>query len=191
MTHFCDSFQSRTKHIGQWKFQPCTGFRSCTCKAHYKQRFISSSCHCSPTKQLCILLTSTLGTIESLLKKCSNWAFENSGINYFWSVKIGSRYLINCMLIIGAFDFSTLYTTLPHSLIQKNSHTSLNGHLKKSECEYIYSNSFRSFFNSNKHKNYVNWTYFDTITALEFLLDIIFVSLTYSSFPFSILLHTI
>ena len=36
-----------------------------------------------------------------------------------------------------------------------------------------------SFFSSNKQKNYmyVNWTCFDTITALEILLDYVFVGL--------------
>ena len=74
------------------------------------------------------------------------------------------------------FDFSTLYTTLPHILIKKKFTSLINWAFKKSECEYICSNSFRSFFSSNKQKNYVNWTCFDTIIyALEFLLDNIFV----------------
>ena len=30
---------------------------------------------------------------------------------------------------------------------------------------------FSVIFSSNKQKNYVDWTCFDTITALEFLLD--------------------
>ena len=45
----------------------------------------------------------------------------------------------------------------------------------KSGCEYICSNSFRSFFSNEKHKNYINWTSFDILTALDFLLDKFFV----------------
>ena len=47
---------------------------------------IKNGLHCSTTK-LSILLTSTLGTIKNLIINCSNKAFENSGITYFWSVK--------------------------------------------------------------------------------------------------------
>ena len=36
-------------------------------------------------------------------------------------------------------------------------------------------NSFRSFLVAINKKNYVNWTCFDTKSALEFLLDNIFV----------------
>ena len=64
---------------------------------------------------------------------------------------------------------------MPHILIKKKFTSLINWAFKKSECEYICSNSFRSFFSSNKQKNYVNWTCFDTIYALEFLLDNIFV----------------
>ena len=128
-----------------------------------------------------ILLTSTLGTIKNLIINCSNKAFENSGINYFWSVKNSLEVLDKLHAYIGdfesvqSFDFSTLYTTLPHILIKKKFTHLIKWAFKKSECEYIRSNSFRSFFSSNKQKNYVNWTCFDTIYALEFLLDNIFV----------------
>ena len=39
--------------------------------------------------------------------------------------------------------------------------------------EYICSNSLKSFLRTKKkkHKNYVNWTSFNMLTALEFLLD--------------------
>ena len=93
-------------------------------KTPYKYRFISSSSHCSTTK-LSILLTSTLGTIKNLIINCSNKAFENSGINYFWSVKNSLEVLDKLHAYIGdfesvqSFDFSTLYTTLPHILIKK------------------------------------------------------------------------
>ena len=79
--------------------------------------------------KLSILLTSTLGTIKNLIINCSNKAFENSEINYFWSVKNSLEVLDKLHAYIGdfesvqSFDFSTLYTTLPHILIKKNSHT--------------------------------------------------------------------
>ena len=116
----------------------------------YTYRFISSSSHCSTTK-FSILLTSTLGTIKNLIINCSNKAFENSGINYFWSVKNSLEVLDKLHAYIGgfesvqSFDFSTLYTTLPHILIKKQFTHLIKWVFKKSECEYICSNSFRSF----------------------------------------------
>ena len=47
---------------------------------------------------------------------------------------------------------------------------------KKSEFEYICSNSFHTYFNTSntKQKNHVNWTCVEMIAALDFLLDNIF-----------------
>ena len=138
-------------------------------KTPYKYRFISSSSHCSTTKlshcsttKLSILLTSTLGTIKNLIINCSNKAFENSGINSFWSVKNSLEVLDKLHAYIGdfesvqSFDFFTVYTTLPHNLIKKKITHLIKWAFKKSECEYICSNSFRFNFGSNKQKNYVN-----------------------------------
>ena len=76
---------------------------------------------------------------------------------------------------LQSFDFSTLYTTLPHDLIKKKFTYLIQWAFKKSDCQYICSNSFKTFFSDTQQKNYVNWTSFDMITALEFLLDNIFV----------------
>ena len=149
-------------------------------KNPYKFRFISSSSNCSTTK-LSILLTSALTTIKSLVINFCNKVYENSGINYFWSVKNSLEVLDKLHAYVGpfesfqSFDFSTLYTTLPHNLIKMKFNYLIKWAFKKSGCEYICCNSFRSFFCGTKQKNYVNWTCFDFITALEFLLDNIFV----------------
>ena len=119
-------------------------------KTPYKYRFISSSSHCSNTK-LSIILTSTLGTIKNLIINFSNKAFENSEINYFWSVKNSLEVLDKLHAYIGdfesvqSFDFSTLYTTLSHILFQKKFTHLIKWAFKKSECEYICFNCFRSF----------------------------------------------
>ena len=149
-------------------------------KTPYKSRFISSSSHCSTTK-LSIILTNTLTAIKDLVINFCNKAFDNSGINYFWSVKNSLEVLDKLQAHVGpfeslqSFDFSTLYTTLPHDLIKKKFTYLIQWAFKKSDCQYICSNSFKTFFSDTQQKNYVNWTSFDMITALEFLLDNIFV----------------
>ena len=93
-------------------------------KTPYKYRLISSSSHCFSTK-LSILLISSLGTIKHLIINCSKKAFENSGINYFWSVQNSLEVFEKLHAYIGdfesvqTFDFSTLYTTLPYIGIKK------------------------------------------------------------------------
>ena len=55
-------------------------------KKTFKIRFISASSKCSTTN-LSVLLTTSLTTIKELVINFCNKAYENNGINYFWSVK--------------------------------------------------------------------------------------------------------
>ena len=51
-------------------------------------------------------------------------AFINSNVNYFWSIKNSSEVIEKLRLRnfqgsqVSSFDFSTLYTSLPHDLIK-------------------------------------------------------------------------
>ena len=91
-------------------------------KNPYKARFIANSSACTTT-QLSKLLTSCLNKIKEHVKRYCDKAYENSGINLFWSIKNSSDVLIKLennkhqAFTISPYDFSTLYTTLPHDLI--------------------------------------------------------------------------
>ena len=56
--------------------------------------------------------------------KYSETAFSNSNVNYFWSIKNSSEVIEKLRLRnfqgskVSSFDFSTLYTSLPHDLIK-------------------------------------------------------------------------
>ena len=56
--------------------------------------------------------------------KCNETAFSNSKVNYFWSIKNSSEVIEKLRLRnfrgsqVSSFDFSTLYTALPHDLIK-------------------------------------------------------------------------
>ena len=93
-------------------------------KRPYKSRFIANSSACTTT-ELSALLTSRLTAIKNHVIKYSKTVYERNGENLFWSVK-NSGEILNKLKSRGflasglsTYDFSTLYTTLPHNLIKE------------------------------------------------------------------------
>ncbi len=92
-------------------------------KSPYKARFIANSKSCTTTK-LSKLLTTCLTAIKDHLKRYFDKVYENNGINYFWSIKNSNEVLDKFEAkhhqasSVSSYDFSTLYTTLPHNLIK-------------------------------------------------------------------------
>ena len=92
-------------------------------KNPYKSRFISNSSHCYTTI-LSKHITSALTAVKYHVIKYSETAFSNSNVNYFWSIKNSSEVIEKLRLRnfqgsqVSSFDFSTLYTSLPHDLIK-------------------------------------------------------------------------
>ena len=90
----------------------------------YKSRFIANSSACTTT-ELSILLTSCLIAIKNLFIKYCTTVYERNGKQLFWSIKNSGELLDKLksrgFLASGmsTYDFSTLYTTLPHNLIKK------------------------------------------------------------------------
>ena len=94
-------------------------------KKLYKARFIANSSSCTTT-ELSELLASCLTTIKKHVIKYCEKVYERSGKNLFWSIK-NSCEVLNKLKSRGfrasslsTYDFSTLYTTLPHNLIKDN-----------------------------------------------------------------------
>ena len=92
-------------------------------KRPYKACFIANSSSCT-TKSLSKVLTSCLTAIKNHWIKYCEKTYEREGINYFWSIK-NSTEILNKLKAkgfqastISTYDFSTLYTTLPHNLIR-------------------------------------------------------------------------
>ena len=92
-------------------------------KRPYKSRFIANSSACTTT-ELSILLTSCLTAIKNHVIKYCTTVYERNGKNLFWSIKNSGKilnklksrgFLASCL---STYDFSTLYTTLPHNLIK-------------------------------------------------------------------------
>ena len=92
-------------------------------KKPYKSRFIANSSSCTTT-ELSKLLTYCLTTIKNHVIKYCEKVYERSRKNLFWSIK-NSCAVLNKLKSRGfrasslsTYDFSTLYTTLPHNLIK-------------------------------------------------------------------------
>ena len=92
-------------------------------KPPYKSRFIANSSACTTT-ELSILLTFCLTAIKTHVIKYCTTVYERNGNNLFWSIK-NSGEILNKLKSRGflayglsTYDFSTLYTTLPHNLIK-------------------------------------------------------------------------
>ena len=92
-------------------------------KNPYKARFIASSSSCTTT-ELSKLLTSCLTKIKQHVQFYCNKTYETSGKNLFWSIKNSTEVLDRLQInrfsasTISTYDFSTLYTTLPHGKIK-------------------------------------------------------------------------
>ena len=93
-------------------------------KRPYKSRFSANSSACTTT-ELSILLTSCLTAIKNHVIKYCTTVYERNGKNLFWSIK-NSGEILNKLKSRGflasglsTYDFSTLYTTLPHNLIKE------------------------------------------------------------------------
>ena len=93
-------------------------------KRPYKARFIANSSSCTTT-ELSKLLTSCLTAIKAKVIKYCETAYERSGKNMFWPIKNSGEVLSKLKDIgyqvtrLSTYDFSTLYTTLPHNLIEE------------------------------------------------------------------------
>ena len=93
-------------------------------KTPYKARFIANSSSCTTT-ELSKLLTSCLTAVKNHVIRYCEKVYERSGKILFWSIK-NSGEVLNKLKSRGfratslsTYDFSTLYTTLPHNLIKE------------------------------------------------------------------------
>jgi len=95
-------------------------------KFPYKERYIAGSAKCS-TKSLSKLLTTVLSTVKDGVQTymyCDT-AYSRNGINQMWILKNSkdrveslSSQSFSVITSIKTFEFSTLYTSIPHPKLQ-------------------------------------------------------------------------
>ena len=128
-------------------------------KKTYKARFIANSSSCTTT-ELSKLLTSCLTAIKAKVIKYCETVYERSGKNMFWSIKNSGEVLSKLRdigyqatrLSLSTYDFSTLYTTLPHNLIKEKLLDLIERTFYKKEGNlYLACNEKKAFFTSADH----------------------------------------
>ena len=88
-------------------------------KQPYGTRFIAASNKCS-TKPLSKLLTTCLSMVSRHFKQYCNGIYCKTGVNCFWIIDNSQQVLsalskINYFYTAKHLDFSTLYTSIPHT----------------------------------------------------------------------------
>ena len=149
-------------------------------KRPYKSRFISNSSHCSTTI-LSKHITSALTTVKDHVIKYSETAFSNSNVNYFWSIKNSSEVIEKLRLRnfrgsqVSSFDFSTLYTSLPHDLIKAKVLSLVNWCFNRESKTYLCTSAKAGFFSNKKYDSYKCWSCAELCEAFTFLMENIYV----------------
>ena len=119
-------------------------------KRPYKARFIANSSSCTTT-ELSKLLTSCLTAVKNHVIRYCEKVHGRSGKNLFWSIK-NSGEVLNKLKSSGfratslsTYDFSTLYTTLPHNLIKEKLINLIEWTYKRDGSPYIACNERQAF----------------------------------------------
>ena len=148
----------------------------------YKSRFISNSSYCSTTI-LSKHITTALTAVKNHVIKYGvrETAFSNSNVNYFWSIKNSSEVIEKLRLRnfqgsqVSSFDFSTLYTSLPHDLIKAKVLSLVKWCFNRESKTYLCTSVKAEFFSNKKHDTYTCWTCTELCEAFTFLMENIYV----------------
>ena len=117
---------------------------------------------------------------KHVIKYCEK-VYERSGKNHFWSIKNSCEVLNKeksrgfRASSLSTYDFSTLYTTLPHNLIKDKLVVLIEITFQRECSLYIACNDKNAFFTSDSVRNYNFWSCQKVCEALTFLLDNIYI----------------
>ena len=149
-------------------------------KQPYKARFIANSSSCTTTN-ISKLLTSCLTAIKLHVKRYCDKVYENTGKHLFWSIKNSGDILDKLKVknykvsSVSTYDFSTLYTTLPHNLITDKLTALIQKTFARENVTFLACNYERAFFTTSVVKGYTMWTCDEVCKSLSFLLNNIYV----------------
>ena len=149
-------------------------------KQPYKSRFIANSSSCTTT-ELSNLLPSCLTKIKNHVIIYCTTVYKRNGKNiflvYYNSCEILDILKSRGFLASGlsTYDFSTLYTTLPHNLLKEKLTELIEQMFKREGSLYLACNDKNAFFNSEQFKRYKLWSCQNMCDALHYLLVNIFI----------------
>ena len=105
------------------------------------------------------MLTSCLTAVKKHVIKYCEKVYERSGKNLFWSIKNSGEILDKLKArdfnatSLSTYDFSTLYTTLPHNLIKDKLIDLIERTFQREGSPYLACSDRNAFFTSEKLKN--------------------------------------
>ena len=149
-------------------------------KRPYKARFIANSSSCTTT-ELSKLLASCLTAVKNHVIIYCEKVYERSGKSLYWSIKNSGKVLNKLKsrgfraTSLSTYDFSTLYTTLPHNLIKEKLINLIEWPFKREGSPYIAYNEIQAFFTSEDTKRYKLWSCQNVYEALKYFLDNIYI----------------
>ena len=113
-------------------------------KSPNKHRFIAGSSKCT-TKDLSCLLTKVLSTIKDGLVRYCNTKTSRNGVNNMWILKNSTSLLssldqldVGTATSVQTFDFSTLYTSIPHDHLKSRISNLADNALRKKDGSVRY-----------------------------------------------------
>ena len=140
-----------------------------------------ANCSACTTTELSILLTSCLTAIKKYVIKYCTTVYERNGKKLFRSIK-NSGEILNKLKSRGflasglsTYDFSTLYTTLPHNLIKEKLTELIEQTFNREGSLYLACNFKKACFTSEQHKRYKLWSCQKMCDALHYFFDNIFI----------------
>ena len=155
-------------------------------KSANKHWFIAGSSKCT-TKDLSCLLIKVLSTIKDGLVRNCNTKISHNGVNNMWILKNSTSLLssldqldVCTAMSIQTFDFSTLYTSIPHDLLKSRISNLVHNAFRKKDGSVRYSHikvtRAQGYFIHDINGGGNNMYTADNICKMiEFLIDNIFV----------------
>ena len=148
--------------------------------------FISGSSKCT-TKDLSCPLTKVLSTINDGLVRYCNTKTSRNGVNNMWILKNSTSLLssldqldVRTATSVQTFDFSTLYTSIPHDLLNSRISNLVHNAFRKKDGSVRYTHikvtRAKGYFTHDINGGGDNMYTADNICKMiEFLIDNIFV----------------
>ena len=147
-------------------------------KTPYKARFIAGSSSCTTTK-ISKLITECLKLVKSHCTSYCKTILERTGVNCMWIINnsldvIHTLQEKQLMLNqVSTWDFSTLYTSLPHVKLKHQLHELLERVSNTRGKSFIATNNFHTFWaNNRKSTKYTYLSCRELCLAIDFLLTI-------------------
>ena len=150
-------------------------------KSPVKHRFIAGSSKCT-TKELSSLLTKILTVMKTGLGKYCSIKISHTGVNNMWILKNSTNLLsslghlgVHRATSIQTFDFSTLYTSIPHDLLKSRINNAFKHKNGATQYTHIKVCRNKSYFISDPLNGDNKYTANDICKMIEFLVDNIYV----------------